>query len=327
MFFYINFINSGMSHVILCFVFMSLLSMLRGYRAQKAFIHHLPKHCIFKDATIMEIVSKKPFNIEDLLKIKGIGVEKAKQFGEDIIGMVKGFQLTKNKPVVVKHDTRNSRCRSASCSSRRSMKSIKSPTPPPVKRATTKKSDPMHILVPSPPSRSATAKKSDPMDIVVSPPPTATPPKVVMKHQSNPLYPPGGKGPDKFDVYVLELQGGKVYVGKSSNTDKRITQHSVGSGSAFTKAFPPTGVILPRLGNISGDGDAAERDETLRYMYQRGIDNVRGWRYTLLNMSKEDKKDAERNIREVLDLCRKCGYPGHFIKHCTLQYDRHGQKI
>ena len=36
-----------------------------------------------------------------------------------------------------------------------------------------------------------------------------------------------------------------------------------GTGSAFTKAFPPTGNLLPRLGNVRGNGDAAERDETL----------------------------------------------------------------
>jgi predicted GIY-YIG superfamily endonuclease len=303
-----------MSHVLLFFVLMSLLSMLRCYRAQKAFIQHLPKHCIFKDATIMEIVKKKPFNIEDLLKINGIGTVKAKQYGEDIIGMVKGLQLSMNKPVVVKHDTRS---RSTSASSRRSMKSVKSTRGPPKPTVARPTNTAVNGTVVRPTNTAVNVTVARPTNT------TATP-MVIVRQPSPPRM---ARGPDHFDVYILELEGGKVYVGKSSNMDRRFIQHSIGIGSVFTKTYHPTGKILPRLGNISGDGDAAERDETLRYMYKLGIDNVRGWRYTQLVLSKEDRKDAERNMREVLDLCRKCGQKGHFIKCCTAKVDRHGNKI
>jgi hypothetical protein len=50
-------------------------------------------------------------------------------------------------------------------------------------------------------------------------------------------------------------------------------------GSGFTKLHAPTGKILPRLGNVCGDGDGAERDETLRQMYRIGPQRVRGWKY------------------------------------------------
>ena len=126
-------------------------------------------------------------------------------------------------------------------------------------------------------------------------------------------------------VYILELTQGRVYVGHSSDMQRRIQQHMAGQGSAFTKAFPPTGVILPRLGCVTGSPEAAERDETLRYMFLRGIQLVRGWRYVRVEMPANEVDDAEENIRELFDLCRRCGHPGHFITHCKANFDRLGR--
>ena len=130
---------------------------------------------------------------------------------------------------------------------------------------------------------------------------------------------------NKAGVYVLELAQGRVYVGHSSDVKRRIQQHMSGQGSAFTKAFPPTGVLLPRLGRVTGSAEAAERDETLRYMFLRGMQLVRGWRYVRVDLPQEDLDDAERNIRELYDLCRRCGHPGHFITGCKASFDRLGR--
>ncbi len=126
-------------------------------------------------------------------------------------------------------------------------------------------------------------------------------------------------------VYILELAQGRVYVGHSTDRRRRIQQHVAGQGSAFTKAYPPTGVILPRLGCVSGSAEAAERDETLRYMFLRGIPFVRGWKYVRVDMSDAEAKEAEDNIRELFDLCRRCGHPGHFINECKANFDRLGK--
>lgn len=126
-------------------------------------------------------------------------------------------------------------------------------------------------------------------------------------------------------IYVLELAHGRVYVGHSGDVKRRIQQHMSGQGSAFTKAFPPTGVLLPRLGLVSGSAEAAERDETLRYMFLRGIQLVRGWKYVRVEMPEDEILDAEGNIRELFDLCRRCGHPGHFITQCRSNYDRLGR--
>jgi predicted GIY-YIG superfamily endonuclease len=138
--------------------------------------------------------------------------------------------------------------------------------------------------------------------------------------QRIPATPPGREG-----VYILELAQGRVYVGHSSDTRRRMHQHVSGRGSAFSKAFPPTGVVLPRLGCVTGSSEAAERDETLRYMFLRGIQLVRGWRYTRVHMPPEEVEDAEQNIRELFDLCRRCGQPGHFITRCKANCDRLGR--
>ena len=65
-------------------------------------------------------------------------------------------------------------------------------------------------------------------------------------------------------MYILELEQGRVYIGTSGDVEKRVAQHFAGGGAAFTRVFKPTGMRLPRLGNVTGNGDAAERDETLR---------------------------------------------------------------
>lgn len=126
-------------------------------------------------------------------------------------------------------------------------------------------------------------------------------------------------------IYVLELAHGRVYVGRTTDWRRRLTQHMSGHGSAFTQAFPPTGTILPRLGCVTGSPEAAERDETLRYMYLRGIAAVRGWKYTRVEMPESEQADAEANIRELFDLCRRCGHPGHFVSQCKAHFDRLGR--
>jgi hypothetical protein len=117
-------------------------------------------------------------------------------------------------------------------------------------------------------------------------------------------------------IYVLELEGGFIYVGKSKNVEHRISQHMNKRGAVFTRMHHPTGKILRREGSLEGDGDGPERDETLRQMYKHGPRKVRGWKYCNRSISSAELKDIESNIREMLDLCRICGGAGHFASQC-----------
>ena len=154
-------------------------------------------------------------------------------------------------------------------------------------------------------------------------PPCPKPNKPTAPAKPKPKPRPKGGEPQ---VYVLELEQGRVYVGSSRNVDRRVAQHRAGTGSAYTRVYKPTGVMLPRLGNVGGEGDAAERDETLRYMMLRGIPYVRGWKFAQVVMTPGEFDEAEANIRELFDLCRKCGYKGHFMGQCKATYDRWGQE-
>jgi hypothetical protein len=149
-------------------------------------------------------------------------------------------------------------------------------------------------------------------------------------------------------VYVLQLRGGCVYVGKTSRSlQMRLGEHmqkrpssssSHGAGGgirnysvrgcSFAKLHPPTGKFLPRLGNLEGEGDGPERDETLRQMFKRGTSRVRGWKYVRPGpLTMDEIKDVECNIRELFDLCRRCGKKGHFTARCRETSDRNGVAV
>jgi hypothetical protein len=59
-----------------------------------------------------------------------------------------------------------------------------------------------------------------------------------------------------------------------------------------------------------------ERNEVLTRMFESGIDNVRGWMYTLRTMPLEQKLSAFDQICEKFDRCRKCGRGTHFVRNC-----------
>lgn len=135
---------------------------------------------------------------------------------------------------------------------------------------------------------------------------------------------------DKQKVYILQLQNNKIYVGKSHDVTHRLIQHMQANGhhgNPFIAKYKPTGIFLPRLGNVTGAGDCQERDETLRHMYRYGAENVRGWKYVSLVLTPKDLHEIEADIRELFDLCRRCGKQGHFRSQCKEKINRFGNKI
>ena len=61
-------------------------------------------------------------------------------------------------------------------------------------------------------------------------------------------------------VYVLQLQGGKYYVGSSNDISRRIWMHENLNGAAWTKKY---GVIKEKKTISNGDGYLGELVETL----------------------------------------------------------------
>ena len=279
---------------------MCLEQLLRDYRLGKAIAHNIPPFCIFGDFVLKQIALRKPQTVNDLREVKGMGEIRCNRFGVDILSLVRKSLLVESpRPAfVVMHHGNSQRLRKPTIASVCSKRLT--PAAALARRAT-------HVN----PSTSISARRASHVNSSTS---------ISAMRASRPVDRPE-------DVYILELKHNKVYVGKSHNTTRRMLQHKTGVGSAWTKTHSPTGISLPRLGNVQGSGDASERDETLRYMHLRGVDNVRGWRYTRVVLTEEERRDAEQNIRELFDLCRRCGKSGHFLSKCKCSTDRFGRPI
>lgn len=113
-------------------------------------------------------------------------------------------------------------------------------------------------------------------------------------------------------IYILYLEGGKYYVGKSLNPTKRIEDHKNGKGSSWTNKHK----ILEVLEVIETD-EFDEDKYVKKYMRDYGIDNVRGGSYVSDSLTEEQVKLIRSEIRGATDCCSKCGSPSHFIANCT----------
>lgn len=300
----------------------SLLDALRQYRSEQAYIRAVPPSTVFTNKLLTSINYAKPNTVTSLLKLSGIGPARCQHYGRDIVRLV---NLDAKKKAVGKTNA-NNHIKQPKARGKKILKPVRGkPKAKTAAKATAVKSTNINTKSNVKITKSARripVKKQPKVNTTkkVAQPPSALrlPGSVIPKRLPN---------SPKSSVYVLELEDGRVYVGSSKDVPRRISQHASGYGSAYTRLYRPTGVQLPRLGNIEGDGDAAERDETLRYMMIRGIPFVRGWKFARVDMPAEEFDEAEANIRELFDLCRRCGYKGHFCTHCKATFDRLGNPV
>ena len=118
-------------------------------------------------------------------------------------------------------------------------------------------------------------------------------------------------------VYVLKLNNGKYYVGKSETSVKnRLKHHFSGNGSEWTKLHGIIGKIDTSTGPMD-DIESWERAETLHVALKYGIENVRGHQFTRSVLRDSDINDFEKQVCERKDLCRRCGRNGHMISRCV----------
>lgn len=113
-------------------------------------------------------------------------------------------------------------------------------------------------------------------------------------------------------IYILRLQGGHYYVGKSDNVMQRYKQHLDGKGSVWTKTFRPVSVERTIESQTSFDED----NYTKEYMKKYGVDKVRGGSYANIVLTDEQEATLKREFRGADDRCQRCGRAGHFIGTC-----------
>ncbi len=114
-------------------------------------------------------------------------------------------------------------------------------------------------------------------------------------------------------IYVLELEQGKYYVGKTNDPDFRLNCHFNSNGSTWTKIYAPINVLVC----IPNCDDYDEDKYTIIYMDKYGIDNVRGGSFVSVKLDKSTIDHLTKMSNCVSNKCFGCGAKGHFIKDCN----------
>ena len=114
-------------------------------------------------------------------------------------------------------------------------------------------------------------------------------------------------------IYALKLNQGKWYVGKSKYVYKRIENHALGRGAAFTKLFG-----VDSVSEIKEMKTIFDEDNLVKtYMLEYGIENVRGGAYSQINLDQKTIDFLRRELNHVQDACFLCGSLDHFISQCN----------
>ena len=123
------------------------------------------------------------------------------------------------------------------------------------------------------------------------------------------------------NVYVLQLEQGKYYVGRTNNVEERIREHMSGIGSEWTTLYKPV-AIIEIIENCNAD---MEDIVTKKYMGVYGRDNVRGGSYCRVNLPNLKLPARKKNLQEKRnnnDQCFRCGSRKHFVADCKSKVQR-----
>jgi hypothetical protein len=122
-------------------------------------------------------------------------------------------------------------------------------------------------------------------------------------------------------LYILQLEQGKYYVGKTIHPEFRIDQHFLSNGSAWTKKYKPISVlkIIPNC------DDYDEDKQTIQCMEKYGLENVRGGSFCEIILSDTNRHTLRQMIKGATDKCYTCGKNGHFAQDCTNKYKQNNQ--
>lgn len=93
-------------------------------------------------------------------------------------------------------------------------------------------------------------------------------------------------------VYVLELEGGKYYVGTTGQMDVCYEHHNIGDHNEFTRTFHPVRILSKKPCVSKYD----ELNTVLEYMEKYGVANVRGATYQFVKMSAPEAIELNKTL-------------------------------
>ena len=113
-------------------------------------------------------------------------------------------------------------------------------------------------------------------------------------------------------IYILQLEYGKYYVGKTNNPRFRLDNHFNSNGSAWTKKYKPVKIL-----EIIPNCDDYDEDKiTRRCMDKYGIHNVRGGSFVSVKLEKSTIDTLKKMSNGTNNKCFACGKDGHFAIDC-----------
>jgi ATP-dependent DNA helicase RecQ len=68
----------------------ALFESLRALRREIADREEVPAYVVFHDATLWDMVAKRPGTPEELLEVTGVGVKKAEKYGDEFVALLNG---------------------------------------------------------------------------------------------------------------------------------------------------------------------------------------------------------------------------------------------
>ena len=116
-------------------------------------------------------------------------------------------------------------------------------------------------------------------------------------------------------IYVLKLKDDKIYVGETTDINRRMEQHEQGTASSWTKKYP----VVELVGYVAKTGPFDEDTKVKELMLIHGIDNVRGGTYSSIQLSHDIIRMLQREMTHCKGHCFNCGNPGHFASECTMK--------
>jgi len=125
------------------------------------------------------------------------------------------------------------------------------------------------------------------------------------------------------NIYILKLEGGRYYVGKSVHLLARLDEHLDGNGSEFTRMYKPVELVFTLANASHFDEDRFTKE----YMAKYGIANVRGGAYASVNLDDTTIEFLQREIWHAQDRCMRCGNMGHFVTTCFCNANINGRRF